>query len=216
LEEPYPIIIDHKGSQSPKIELKKKWSFMDAVKRNGYVLNSSCFVFHTSNYHTFDVFADKFLKGLKLLHGIVKLDYIERVGMRYIDVISPKKGQPIRDYLRDGVKGLIDVEEDGFLSTDGASAQKIGDGILVIKTSLRPNCPPFLIPDDLMPLHLLPSEDSSAEETMTRATLDVDFYEEKRFNFNIDPLMEKLKFAHEHVEKAFHLAVTDYALNEWR
>ncbi|MDR1582800.1 MAG: hypothetical protein LBS55_06000 [Prevotellaceae bacterium] len=67
-----------------------------------------------------------------------------------------------------------------------------------------------------MPLHLLPPESQSAGETMTRAMLDVDFYEEKRFDFNIDLLMEKLKFAHAQVERAFHLGVTDHALNEWR
>ncbi|MDR1582801.1 MAG: TIGR04255 family protein [Prevotellaceae bacterium] len=72
-------------------------------------------MFHTSNYRVFDVFSDKFLKGLELLHEIVRLGYVERVGMRYVDVISLKKGQPIGVYLRDGVKGLIDVEEDGFL-----------------------------------------------------------------------------------------------------
>ena len=62
------IAAENFGVQPTKIELQKRWLFNDVIRQNGYVLNQSLLVFHTTAYKTFGGFLDKAIKGVELLH----------------------------------------------------------------------------------------------------------------------------------------------------
>jgi hypothetical protein len=72
------------------------------------------------------------------------------------------------------------------------------------------------MPADLLPLNLVPVNETLQEAPRTRALLDIDFHIAKRFVFNAEELKTRLTFAHAETEKAFHLAVTEHAINVWR
>jgi uncharacterized protein (TIGR04255 family) len=216
LEQSNNIIFDSIRTQPMKTETQNVWSFNDIAKRNGFVLNLSSLIYHTSEYKTFDNFKNGLLKGISLLHDTVKLGFVQRVGMRYINIISPINNEPIGSYLERIDSGINNSDEEGFLIFESALAKRIENGVLVAKTSVLPNVPQFIMPNDLMPLKLSPPDAALNEERLTRALLDLDYYTEERFDFDVAILEKKLIFAHEQIERAFSSAVTKEALEKWR
>src|SRR6185312_2713096 len=84
------------GEGSPEISTEKGpqiWSFQDASKTAGYLLQPNALVYHTTAYETFDVFGRRLVDGLGLVHEIVGLSFIERIGLRYLDAVAPKEGE---------------------------------------------------------------------------------------------------------------------------
>jgi uncharacterized protein (TIGR04255 family) len=198
-----------------KLEMQKRWCFADIPKHNGYILSPDMLVFHTTDYTTFDDFAENTIKGIELLNRPLMLSFIQRVGMRYIDIITPRRDEPVGMYVIDGVKGFIKENDRSLQSVSSESIKTAGEGTLVVRTLLKPQSPPYIMPGELLPLNLLPAKDLPGE-LATRFMLDEDFFVAKRFAFDIDVLRKKLKTAHEEIERAFRSVVTEHAFSVWR
>jgi uncharacterized protein (TIGR04255 family) len=215
-EEQLPnIVFDPQNNLPVKTEIRKRWSFADIPKHNGYLLSQDMLIFHTTDYVTFDDFVENTIQGIELLHKILTFSFIQRVGMRYIDIITPKQGELVGAYVNDGVKGFIKEDDEGLQSVSSESIKTAGEGMLAVRTLLKPKSPPYIMPGELLPLNLLPARKSSGESA-TRFILDEDFFMAKRFAFDIDILREKLERAHEEIEKSFRSVVTEHAFKVWR
>jgi uncharacterized protein (TIGR04255 family) len=54
----------------------------------------------------FSLLNNKAISGLNLVHEIVELDYIESIGLRYIDAIVPIDNDSLQQYLNPALLGL--------------------------------------------------------------------------------------------------------------
>jgi len=85
--------------QGPQIEKVKQWHMSARDKKSGFIINDSSIVFHTTDYSTHDSFLPEILKGLNILQSIVKLDSINRLGLRYLNLILPEANENLGEYL---------------------------------------------------------------------------------------------------------------------
>jgi uncharacterized protein (TIGR04255 family) len=211
-EEPLPM---PPNIPPAKLETYKRWCFADIPKHNGYLLSPDTLMFHTTDYTTFNDFAENVIRGIELLHRTLTISFIQRVGMRYIDIITPRRGEPVGMYVIDGVKGFVSEDDKGLQSATSESVKSAGEGTLVVRTLLKPQSTPYVMPGELLPLNLLPAKESSGE-LATRFILDEDFFVTKRFAFDVNALRGKLETAHEEIERAFRSVITEHAFSVWR
>jgi uncharacterized protein (TIGR04255 family) len=198
----------------PEVQTQQqmRWSFLDAERTEGYLLFANTLVFHTTKYDTFTTFLQKTISGLELVHEIVELAYIERVGLRYLDAIVPMDDDTLPQYLNASLLGLSadlgGVLKHSFTET----VTSIEDGTLVVRAVITDGV--LALTPDLFPLQLslLPR---FAEINGRHAVLDNDYFVEKRNSFEISKIETQLKNAHEVITQAFKASLTDHAKLRW-
>jgi len=189
-----------------------QWSFMNAQKDEGYLLSADSLVFHSTVYETFDVFSDRLLECLSLVHEAVELAYIERIGLRYLDAVVPEADDAIEDYLNPSLLGLS-LSIDGELKHSfSETLSQIGGGTLVARSVITEGG--LALPPDLFPLKLQ-VQPRFSEMAGKTAVLDTDYFVKKRFDFGLDMVKEQFLRSHGIIDRAFHLSITDHARRVW-
>lgn len=98
------------STQGPQIENVKQWQIYSRDRKSGFIINDSSITFHSTSYATHSEFLPEIMKGLKIVQKVVKLDAINRLGLRYLNLILPDDGERLGSYLD---PKLINVEFDG-------------------------------------------------------------------------------------------------------
>jgi uncharacterized protein (TIGR04255 family) len=193
---------------------QKRWSFTNAKGTEGYLLFPDALIYHTTDYDTFETFSKKALDGLALVHEIVELSYIDRIGLRYLDSISPKAGEKVEEYLSPSLTGLSSIMKGSLNHAFSETAMDIDSGKLIARSVITDNG--IAIPPDLMPLSLrLPEKVSSISHK--NAVLDVDYFVTQRFDgIDLDLIQKQMTASHKIVTVAFNAAVTTHAINTWK
>ena len=194
---------------------QSRWGFTNSKATEGYLLFPDSLIYHTTDYDTFDTFSKKALDGLALIHEIIELAYIDRIGLRYLDSISPKEGETVEEYLSPSLTGLSSIIKGSLNHAFSETAMDIDGGKLVARSVITENG--IALPPDLMPLSLnIPEKLLSISGK--NAVLDVDYFvTQQRFD-GIDPdlIQKQMTTSHKIVTDAFNAAVTEHALNAWK
>jgi len=212
------INIRKPDSPEPQIQQTKhtRWSFSDNDGLEGFLLFQDSLVFHTTNYQTFEDFAGKAIKGLSLIHKIIDLAYIDRIGIRYLDSIVPTDDKTLEDCLSPALIGLSSsINGDAKLNHSFTeTSMQVDNGTLISRAIVTGSG--LAIPPDLVPLSLNLPERVTAI-TGKNAVLDTDYFIAQRTQ-DIDPekLMQQLDSAHKIASNAFKASVTTEALEAWK
>ena len=75
-------------------------------RTEGFILDQDSITFHTTHYKTHREFIESALLGLETVHKVVTLDFVSRIGMRYLDAVIPREGESVEQYLMPGLHGL--------------------------------------------------------------------------------------------------------------
>ncbi|MBD1882140.1 TIGR04255 family protein [Coleofasciculus sp. FACHB-T130] len=189
-----------------------RWSFTNTKRTEGYWLLSNALVFHTTTYDTFADFLEKTLSGLKLVHEIVDLAYVERIGMRYLDAVTPIGNDTLQQYLNPSLLGFSANLEGRLSHSFTETVTAIEDGNLVARAVITDGA--LALSPDLFPLQL-ELQARFAEINGRNAVLDTDYFVAKRNEFNLIEVEDQLQKAHDIITNAFKVAVTDYAREKW-
>jgi uncharacterized protein (TIGR04255 family) len=189
-----------------------RWSFTNTQRTEGYLLLSNALVFHTTTYDTFADFLQKTITGLNLVHEIVDLAYVERIGLRYLDAVVPMDNDTLQQYLNPSLLGFSANLEGRLSHSFTETVTVIEDGNLVARAVITDGA--LALSPDLIPLQL---------ELQTRftaingrnAVLDTDYFAIKRNNFDLKEIENQLLNAHDIITNAFKISVTDYARERW-
>lgn len=190
-----------------------RWSFINSKGTEGYILYADSIVYHTTHYDTFPYFLERLLEGLDLVHGTVVLDYIERIGLRYLDTVSPKADETLDAYLSTNVLGLHRALQGTLAHNFMETVVQNAFGTLVSRVVIRDDT--LTVPPDLQPLKLKVG-DRFASIKGLHAILDNDQFTADRTDFNLDEVAAKLGSMHDQIEKAFRATVTPFALEQWK
>lgn len=203
------------SAQPVFVQNETRWRFETRDTQTGFMLSTNQLITHTTSYVDSDDFRDRIVFGFRTLHEIVKLGFIQRVGLRYIDLIIPEVGDQMEDYIhpallgfRPAVPGLTPDISQQFLRMRSA----IG-GILMMRASIARHA--SALPGDLLPTPLkLKRQPNPEEESML---LDWDHYVD---SLNIDPdpevLAETVRNLKAPIATIFQEAITDHAVQVWR
>lgn len=74
------------------------------------VVQSNSVAVHVSRYSSFNVFCSTLEYALNTVHSVVTLGLIERIGLRYVDLVRPSKDEALSQYLHAGLLGVNDAD----------------------------------------------------------------------------------------------------------
>jgi len=190
-----------------------RWSFVNSKGNEGYLLLQDSLIFHTTAYNTFDDFSEKALSGLNLIHETIELAYLDRIGLRYLDLIVPSDEGKLDEYLTPSLLGLSTLVAGSLSHSFTETVSQIDDGTLIARSLISETG--LAIPPDLVPLNLkLPSRVSSV--ACRNAVLDIDYFVTQRLDgIDIELIKSNLLTSHDIITKAFLASVTEHAIKNW-
>ena len=190
----------------------EQFVFGNVGKTHSFVLNPETLTLQSTRYGCFEDFSATFLKGLALVHAVVKLDYTERTGLRYLDLIAPRPGDNLPQYLAPEVLGLsarLGGKTDYSFSE---TLSHVDDVQLRSRVMIQEGSLAF--PPDLLPQGM-DVEDRFMSHVGHHAILDTDGFIEKRALFSADEIDQQLEVIHRVIGTAFKQTVTPHALSTW-
>jgi len=212
-----PQIGEEKHTQNqPRVEQVERLIFSSSDYSKGFIVEQNALSFQTTEYDTFETFADEFAKGLGIIHECVTLAHSERVGLRYLDAIVPSNGEAgLGDYLVPGVLGLGNNLPDSVEISHSFTETHIRtvDSVVLARTIIQAG--PLGFPMDLQPLGVKIAERFQSINGV-HAIIDTDASIEGRHPFDVDAIQAQLKTLRHGVGLAFDAVVMPSAIAEWK
>lgn len=209
---------EQQALSEPQVMQTTTWLISKADRSCGFILNKNSISFHTTHYDTKDQFLPELIRGLRAVHGVVGLDHISRLGLRYLDAIIPMGDVSIDRYLADGLHGVefgamtkYKLNEAVF---ETESAPLLPKGTLVNR--IHKMNAPLGYPPDLIPNGLVPMDRFLIKYPTTHAIIDTDHFVEGFMPLDFDKIKDQLLALHETIRKIFEATVTEYAISVWK
>lgn len=191
------------------------WVFADKAGQFSLIVGERSLAFVTSAYDKFEDFTKRMQACLQLVHDVVTISGVERLGLRYVDLIEPTSEKPLSYFLESCVLGLP-LEDLGkrLSSFSQIVIETATNRKLVVRTTERPSG--LVIPPDLLSLQLKLRKPNVLEQPF--GILDLDHYAEFPATDDYDTVgvIESLCELHDVVDQAFRRATTDNAKLDWK
>jgi uncharacterized protein (TIGR04255 family) len=193
--------------------LKQAWFMYDRPKSSGFVLEPTTFAYRTTAYVDFEHFVGEAVRGLKQTFEILRPTLIDRVGLRFIDLIEGSDDADLDNYIEAPLLGYKPLIE-GFkpLVNQQMVVGKTTSGDIVFRYSRAQH--PIAVPPELMDPTLtgLKKPQPNAESVI----IDIDHFKD---NADLDPdlgLLEQLiRDLQGPMSTLFKDAATPFACEQW-
>ena len=210
------------GDGAPvQVSEQQRWEYRNREETWSIIVMQDSVILQTTAYTRFEEFAEK----LKLcVHSVLaeseqdRFGVVQRVGLRYVDVVRPQAGKGYRFYLRPGLHGLPDeVYQPGrhlvHIESRGTTAVGGDTGTMVVR--VVQNDQGLVLPPDLLSAAPKLSRTVEAPELVT--LIDMDHYVEGTFNPDSEWVVARAYEMHDHIIETFHEhVVTPEAIEEWK
>lgn len=195
---------------APNISFSDRYEFLQRDKRTGVVLMSNSVALHTNKYSSYEAFELEFISALNAVHESIGIGLVDRIGLRYVDLVRLDANETWADYIKPGLLGL-DAASVGASEPTCQSVWtgKTGLGNLAFRY-IRSESP---IPPDLTPVSLTYEGLLRPKEIGT--VLDFDHYSETTREFELEAVVGAIGNLHDNLDRAFRSAVTPFALKQW-
>ncbi len=200
----------------PEMSVSPRFEFQNKERTCGIVVQSDSVAVHVSRYSSFDIFCSALEYGLNTVHTVVALGLVERIGLRYVDVVRPSKGEALSQYVHAGFLGFNDADV-GVRSSKRMSVYQ-GEteaGTLLFRLVQRDDR--GFLPPDIEPSPLNHDEPEVQQGELV-TLLDTDHFQDltkEPFDFSTEAVMQRLWRLHDNTDLVFRAAVTPFALNAW-
>jgi uncharacterized protein (TIGR04255 family) len=191
----------------------QRWHFDNIAGNAGFLLQTGSVVFHTTGYETHEDFFAKLEQGLAIIHEVVGIAVVERIGLRYLDAVQADEEHDLGDYLQPGIRGL-DLSAIGALQPQQFASvvtETQAGGTLVVR--IRQQTAGEILPPDLQPPDLVLGKTFSTKAPA--AILDYDHFIEQVTPFSLAEVMQTFGTLHTVVSGAFQNSVSPFALERW-
>ncbi|WP_459199279.1 TIGR04255 family protein [Ralstonia pseudosolanacearum] len=197
----------------PAVTPQSRYLFGDIAGSTQFLLETNALSFQTTNYHTFETFSESLLKGLGILDDALHLDFVERIGLRYLDAVQPsKEGESLKDFLVPEVLGLSLRGEGQLQHSISETVVATQAGQLVSRVFIRHGH--IGLPTELSTLAPSINPRLTQREGL-HAIIDTDSSISHREVFELAKVGARLTALHEEIGKSFRAMVTDHALASW-
>jgi uncharacterized protein (TIGR04255 family) len=196
------------------VQNSNRWYFGSPDRRSGLIVAQDSLTIETSAYEKFELFTSEFEEILQIVKDADCFSHTERVGLRYVNMITGNESRASSFYLQPSLRGLVVADIEGFSDMIGSavSVATTPYGRLMIR-AIHTNDGSF-IPPELSATKLnLPKR---PEPGRLISILDIDHNGEHSSQFDVNSLIARLSDLHDFSYKAFEAAVTSEAMEEWR
>ncbi len=200
------------GSPVPKPIQFQQFHFANVPQTHSFVLANDALTFQSTDYGTFEQFSGAFISGLERVHEVVGLDFVSRIGLRYLDCVAPRVGEALEAYLAPEVHGL-GAKLGGELLHSFAETLS-AQGEIKLRSRVIVQDGPLGFPPDVSPSGLV-VQSRFLEVKGRRAILDNDGFIDGRWVFLLKQVEKQVNDVHEVISAAFRVAATDHARAVW-
>lgn len=200
------------GRPTPVPAVQDRYAFGNVDRTHAFLLEADKLSIQSTKYGSFEVFSQLFMKGLEILHDVVKLDFTERIGLRYLDRVFPMDSEPLSSYLTSDVIGLGDRIGGKLLHSYFESLCQVGAIKLLSRIVTAGGGVQF--PPDLMPGSLVVDARLAKYEGL-HTILDNDGFYETRETYSLDAVQTHLTEIHEVIREAFRATASPHAFKMW-
>jgi len=198
---------------APNVTSQTRYVFGDIQGRSFFLLETNTLSFHTTNYDTFETFSATLVKGVSILHEVLHLDFVERIGLRYLDAIQPtKEDESLKNFLVSEVLGLSQRSEGQLQHSMSETIVTMAAGQLVSRVLIREGR--VGLPMELAGMGQTIDPRFTQHEGM-HAIVDTDASFAHREIFDLTNVSERLAALHDEISKSFKATVTAYAETAW-
>lgn len=201
-------------SGQPVARRHPHWEFRSKDERWSAIVREQAVVLQTSAYDDFGSFLKRLLLATDTVNDVVEGLVVERVGLRYIDLIRPREDESWRDYVRQGFHAIendIVQGEKSVLFTQ--STTQTGEKSRLI-LRIAQNRDRMLLPPDLT-AHA-PAHGVAPREGELLTLLDLDHFQEERADYSREAVETVAWELHDALDILFRDVVTPHALEVWK
>jgi uncharacterized protein (TIGR04255 family) len=203
---------DSSQSPAPSFAPQARCRFGNIEATIEFVLENNAIALQTTAYDTSEAFFKMLLDGLTIIHDALRLDFTERIGLRYFDAVLPKSDESLSDYLTSEVLGLSNKLGDKLSHSYSETVTMNTSGKLVSRVVIQDGH--VGLPPEIM--SLAPRINSRFTQPEGRhAILDTDAFYEQREAFSLEKIGSKLVALHAEIEKSFKVTTTPFAVKAW-
>jgi uncharacterized protein (TIGR04255 family) len=196
----------------PSVSAQVRFVFGDMDGQQNFSLDNNAISFQTTQYETFEEFSALFLEGVQIVHEAIKLDYFERIGVRYLDAIFPKESESFSDYLIPEVIGLRQ-KISGEVSHSFSETVSKDNQMQLIARSYIQNAT-LGIPNELVG-RVPKIQQKFLALNGWHAILDNDASLETRQAFDLEQIKAILTELKEKIATSFKSVTTEHAMKAW-
>jgi uncharacterized protein (TIGR04255 family) len=200
----------------PEISVAPRFEFQNKERTCGIVVQSDSVSVHVSRYSSFDLFCSTLQYALDTVHSAVTLGLIDRIGLRYINMVRPAEEEDLAKYLHQGLLGLNDIDV-GVSRSIRMSAYQGETEVGTLRFRLEQRNDGGILPPDVEPSSLSHGQPTTRPgEVLT--LLDFDHFREftgEPLDFSTEAVIQYLWRLHDNTDLAFRAAVTKHALHVW-
>lgn len=190
------------------------YSFLSLDKTTSVHISPDTFVLETSNYEGYDKFVSDFEKSLSLVNDVFTIVGMDRIGIRFINLIDPLDGH-LSDVLKPDLMALEEAgDSEGIIVNYMESRRHTGDGQqLIIKVTKSVGG--AVVPEEFEANPHIKMTKTRSTEHLT-ALLDFDHLKiYDGAELDTKRLLEDMNVLHNKIYETFHRSVTDKALKVW-
>jgi uncharacterized protein (TIGR04255 family) len=204
--------IRFEADAEPKSSTSDRFEFQTRDGRTGVVLMANALALHTNTYQHFEDFLSTFERALGLINPVLSIEFAERLGIRYVDLVRLADGERFDQYMTGGILG---PDPSSFGMARALSRfEMLGPtdvGTLALRQWQMSNG--NFLPPDLLPSTLNHPTSLAADEVVS--LLDLDHYAERQFDFELNEIKNLAWQLHDNLDRAFRGVVTEFALEKW-
>jgi len=205
----------HDAMGKVNVEEATDWVFADKAGHYSLVVGEQRLVLVTSAYTAFEDFAERLEACLALVDDLVKISGVERLGLRYVDLIEPTAEKGLSYFLQPCVLGLaLDNLGSRIASFSQTFIETAPTRKLAIRATERPRG--LVLPPDLLSLQLKLCKPASLDRPF--GILDLDHFAEypEPSDYSTASVIKDLWELHDVVDQAFRGATTEAAKLDWK
>lgn len=210
----FPVMTAQPGQMvAPTLTSQTRYFFGDIEGRTAFLLDTNALTLQTTAYDTFETFSATLLRALKTLQDVLHLDFVERIGLRYLDAVQPSKsGESLCDLLVAEVHGLALRERGQLQQSVSETTVLTTSGQLISRVVIRNG--QIGLPMELSAM-ALPIDPRFTQRQGLHAIVDTDASVTHREPFELSNVEARLVALHEEIALAFKEIVTDHARASW-
>jgi uncharacterized protein (TIGR04255 family) len=200
----------------PMAEPVERFRCFNADRTKGFVIEQNALAFQTTDYVNIETFADDFMLGVKIVHDIVVLAEVERLGLRYLDAVTHPDGERgLATYLSERVLGIAELLPDtvGVMSSASETRFQSNTFAVVARTLISGGA--LALPLDLQLEKDIEIAKRFRDIAGVHAILDTDASIERKRPFVLGDLRQDLQVLRDAVGIAYDNTVTQLAKDAW-
>lgn len=197
------------GTEGPVLASQPRWDLLDRTRRWNIVLSSEFLILQTTDYHRFRGFQERWRTILEIAERTLGIPLVERLGLRYVDLIQPEPGEKVASYLDPSLAGYEPEPGSGFVRERhvGATVLETSQGRMLIRVS--PATSP--VPPDLESRQLVGLNTPGPGAVF----LDFDHSSQEPVDFEMGKLAVATERLHEFHDILFSSTITARAKSAW-